>query len=129
MYSFNNIMLTSSTLNYFAVPLGVESLIILLIIKNSYKVPKSPQFKHFLGLNDLQIIFRPSLLKFFQVKIVIQVFLEELKAYLKIVKKYSLSNLKTVQSHPTLRLLMLCPTLYNMRNIGLRNWRVNYQAI
>ena len=40
---------------------------------------------------------------FFKVKIVTQVFLEELEAYLTIVKKYSLSNLKSVQSHPSLR--------------------------
>ena len=40
---------------------------------------------------------------FFKVRIVTQVFLEELEAYLTIVKKYSLSNLKSVQSHPSLR--------------------------
>ena len=46
---------------------------------------------------------------FFKVKIVTQVFLEELEAYLTIVKKYSLSNLKSVQSHPSLRYAKILP--------------------
>ena len=45
VYRFNNVLLTSLIPNYFAVPLMAEALIKLIIMKNSYEVPKSPHFK------------------------------------------------------------------------------------